>query len=121
MFFTVERLHAAHDRPSELRRFLVAWVALALLQLAITAVAGGFHTIAWVGVASVLFAAGFALRRIQYRWSAFGVLALSAVRLLAFELRVLTPDQRIVTFVLAGVLLLLVSFLDTRSRDRTSS
>jgi hypothetical protein len=43
------------------------------------------------------------------------------LRLLAVELRVLSPDQRIVTFVLAGVLLLLVSFLYTRSRDRTSS
>ncbi len=113
-------IHAPDDRPSEPRRFLVAWVALALLQLAITAVAGGFHTIAWVGAASILFAAGFALRSSAYRWSAFGVLALAVLRLLAVELRVLSPDQRIVTFVLAGVLLLLVSFLYTRSRDRTS-
>ncbi len=104
-FFTVERLHARADHLSE---------------LASTAVPGGLHTTAWVGAAFVLFAAGFALRSSVYRWSAFGVLAPSVVRLLAVELCVLSPDQRIVTFVLAGVLLLLVSFLYTRSRERTS-
>ncbi|MDB4962579.1 MAG: hypothetical protein JWP01_2578 [Myxococcales bacterium] len=119
-FFTVEHVHAPDDRTSELRRLLVACVALALVRLAITAVEGGFHTIAWVVAASILFAAGFALRSSQYRWSAFVVLALSAVRLLTVELRVLSPDQRIVTFVLAGVLLLLVSFLYTRSRATRS-
>ncbi|MBA3539402.1 MAG: DUF2339 domain-containing protein, partial [Deltaproteobacteria bacterium] len=113
-----ERLHARSDQPSTPRNVLVAGVALGLLQLASTALPGGYHSIAWVAAAFLLFAVGFALRTRPYRWAAFGVLALAAMRLLAVELRRLSPDQRIVTFVIAGVLLLIVSFLYTRARAR---
>ena len=78
----------------------------------------GLHVVAWVGAASLLFAAGFALRRTAYRWCAFGVLALAGARLVAVELRALSTDQRIATFVLGGALLLIVSFVYARRHDR---
>jgi hypothetical protein len=48
----------------------------------------------------------------------FGVLALTGGRLLLVDLAHLTPDQRILTFLLLGVLLLLVSFSYTRLKGR---
>jgi len=114
--FATERVHAPRDQA--FRNVLCAGVALGLLQLAETAVAPDLLTLGWVGVAFLLFAAGFALRSSAYRWGAFGVLALSALRFLAVQLRVLSTTQQILTFVVAGVVLLIVSFLYTRLRGK---
>jgi uncharacterized membrane protein len=69
-----------------------------------------------VGVAFVLFAAGFALHSRRYRWGGFGVLALAALRVVVVDLAHLSANQRILTFVVAGVLLLVISFIYTRLR-----
>jgi len=114
----VERGHAPAAGSSPLRNLAIAGVALGLLQVALLAVAPGYHTLAWVGVAFVLFALGFALRARVYRWSGFAVLALAASRMVAVELRRFSPDQRILTFVLAGVALLVVSFVYARRERR---
>jgi hypothetical protein len=74
----------------------------------------GYHTLAWVGAGFVLFALGFALRTRAYRWSGFAALALAASRLIAVDARRFSPDQRILTFVLAGIALLAVSFVYAR-------
>jgi len=79
--------------------------------------ATGYRTLAWVGVGFVLFALGFALRTRAYRWSGFAALALAASRLIAVDARRFSPDQRILTFVLAGIALLVVSFVYAR-RER---
>jgi predicted membrane protein DUF2339 len=110
----VERGHAPAARSSLLRTLAVAGVAIGLLRLALLAVAPGYHTLAWVGAAFVLFALGFALRARAYRWSGFAALALAAARLIAVDLRRFSADQRILTFVLAGVALLVVSFVYAR-------
>ena len=115
----VERGHAAAERSSVLRTLATAGVALGLLQLALLAVAPGYHTLAWVGAAFALFVLGFALRARAYRWGGFAALALAALRLIAVELRGFSPDQRILTFVLAGVALLVVSFVYARRERRT--
>jgi hypothetical protein len=113
-WFAVERCHAAAARSSTLRTLLTAGVAIALIELVPALVPAGFHAIAWVAVAFVMFAIGFAIRVAAYRWAGFGVLAIAAIRLLLVELAHLSALQRIVTFVIGGVLLLAVSFVYAR-------
>jgi hypothetical protein len=113
----VERGHADAS-GTRVRAFAIAGVALGLLQLALAVMPAGYLTVGWVGAAVVLFVLGFALRVGTYRWAGFAVLALAACRLLAIELRTFSPDQRIVTFVLGGVALLIVSYVYSR-RERT--
>lgn len=105
-------------RASALRSVAISGVALGLVALALRAAPPGLHTLACVGAASALFAAGFALRAAAYRWNGFAVLGLAALRLVAVELRGFTPGQRILTFVLVGVALLVVSFGYTRRERR---
>ena len=112
--FGVERLHARG--ASSLRGLLVAGVALGLLQLAATAVPHEQRALAGVGAALILFVLGFALRSVPYRWAAFGALALVAAHFMGVELAVLSAGQRILTFVVAGVVLLAISFAYTRRR-----
>jgi len=58
------------------------------------------------------------LRTRAYRWSGFAALALAASRLIAVDARRFSPDQRILTFVLAGIALLAVSFVYARREGR---
>lgn len=117
VMFIVERGHAA--TASSVRPFAIAGVALGLLQLEMIAMPAGYHTVGWVSAAVVLFGIGFALQLITYRWAGFTVLGLTAARLLAVELPLFSANQRIVTFVLAGVALLVVSYVYAR-RERRS-
>jgi hypothetical protein len=116
----VERGHAPAARSTLLRTLASAGAAGGLLQLARIAVPLGYQTLAWVGAGFVLFALGFALRARAYRWFGFAALALAALRLIAIDLRRFTPDQRILTFVLAGIALLVVSFVYSRRERRNS-
>jgi hypothetical protein len=116
----VERGHAPAARSALLPALAIAGVAVGLLLLAQIAVPPGYHTLAWVGAGFVLFALGFALGARAYRWAGFAALALAATRLIAVDLRRFSPDQRILTFVLAGIALLVVSFVYAR-RERRSS
>jgi hypothetical protein len=118
VMFAVERGHAPATRASLLRILAIASVAAGLLQLARVTLPWGYHTLAGVGVGTVLFAVGFALRERVYRWSGFAALALAASRLIAIDVREFSPDQRILTFVLAGIALLVVSFIYTRRERR---
>jgi hypothetical protein len=114
----VERGHAPAGEVTPLRQAAIAAVALGLLQLAVLAMPSGLTTLAWVGAAFVLFALGFGLAASAYRWCGFAVLALAGVRLVSVELGRFTPDQRILTFVLGGVVMLIVSFAYTRRDGR---
>jgi hypothetical protein len=114
--FAIERWHAPAAASSPYRTYAIAGVALGLLQLAVVAAPAGFHVLGWVAAAFALFAAGFALRSATYRWAGFAVLALSAARLLAVELRTFTANERILTFVLGGIAMLAVSFVYARRR-----
>jgi hypothetical protein len=116
----VERGHAPAARSGLLRTHAIAAVAGGLLMLAQIKVPPGYHTLAWVGAGFVLFALGFALRTRAYRWSGFAALALAASRLIAVELRRFSPGQRILTFVIAGIALLVVSFVYARRERRNS-
>jgi hypothetical protein len=115
-FFVAERLHPASDDAPAPRMLLIAGAIVALLRFTAQALPTGFATLGWVGVAFVVFAAGFALHSSRYRWAGFGVLALAAVRVIVVDLAHLSANQRILTFVIAGVLLLVISFIYTRLR-----
>lgn len=115
-FLAAERLHPASDDRLTPRVLLIAGVVVALVRCIGLAVPAGFATLGWVGMAFVLFAIGFALRGSRYRWGGFAVLAAAAARVLAVDLRHLSANQRILTFVVAGVLLLVISFIYTRMR-----
>ena len=97
-----------------LRTLLTVGMALALMQLVPALVPAGLHAIAWVAVAVMMFAIGFSIRVAAYRWAGFGVLALAAGRLLLVELAHISAVQRILTFVVGGLLLLVVSFVYAR-------
>jgi hypothetical protein len=118
VMLALERWHVADARPSQLRTAAVAGVAYGLVQLATTVMPHGLHTVGWVAAAVVLFGLGFALRAGAYRWSGFAVLGLAAIRLLGIELRTFSANQRILTFVVGGVAMLLVSFVYTRRASR---
>lgn len=116
----VERGHAPAARSTLLRTLATAGVAVGLLLLAQVTVPAGYHTLGWVGAGFVLFTLGFALRARAYRWSGFAALTLAASRLIAVDLRRFSPEQRILTFVLAGIALLVVSFVYARRERRDS-
>lgn len=109
----------SHRRPPDRARGTDRAAGRPPLQLAQITAPPGYRTLAWVGAGFVLFALGFALRARAYRWSGFAALALAASRLIAVDVRRFSPGQRILTFVLAGVALLVVSFVYARRDGRS--
>ncbi|WP_224369137.1 DUF2339 domain-containing protein [Hyalangium versicolor] len=101
-----------------LRALCAGGAALALVWLAGDWMPRGLVTLGWVVAAFGMFAAGFALRERRYRLAGLGVLALALGRLLIVDLAKLPTDQRITTFILIGVILLIISYTYTRLRDR---
>lgn len=111
-----ERLHPASDDRAAPRMLLLAGAVVGLLRFMALALAPGFETLGWVSLAFLLFAIGFVLHSSRHRWAGFGVLALTVVRLVVVDLRHRSADQRILIFVVAGALLLVISFFYTRMR-----
>jgi hypothetical protein len=91
---------------------------LALVGLVGGQMPKGLVTLGWVVAASGLFLVGFAVRERWYRFAGLGVLALALGRLLVVDLAKLPADQRVLTFILLGVMMLLISYVYTRVRDR---
>ncbi len=115
-FFLAERLVPDRATFSLARAPFVAGLAATLLMLSLETVPSGLQTLGWVVAGVIAFGLGFALHDALYRWSGFLLLALSGVRLLWVDLDHLTPNQRILTFLAVGVLLLAVSFSYARRR-----
>ncbi|AKQ66615.1 hypothetical protein A176_003527 [Myxococcus hansupus] len=97
-----------------------AGAGLALVGLVSAWMPSGLTTLGWVVAAFGLFALGFALRERWYRLAALAVLAFALLRLLLVDLARLPTNQRIVTFILLGVMMLVISYTYTRLRDRKS-
>jgi uncharacterized membrane protein len=91
---------------------------LALVWLVGAWMPAGLTTLGWVVAAFGLFAVGFALRERKYRLAGFGGLALALARLLIVDLARLPINQRVITFILIGGILLVISYTYTRLRDR---
>lgn len=91
---------------------------LSLVAMVGARMPSGLVTLGWVIAAFLLFGVGFALRERWYRLAALAVLGLSLARLVLVDVARLPPDQRVLTFILLGVMLLVVSYTYTRLRDR---
>ncbi|MGQ0508163.1 MAG: DUF2339 domain-containing protein [Myxococcaceae bacterium] len=105
--FVVARRDALHAAGAEIA--LAAGLARVLPE--------SLQTVAWAAAAIVLFTLGFALKKRAFRWVGFAGLAFAVVRLAVFDLAKLTRDDRSVTFVVLGLLLLGISFVYTRLRE----
>ncbi|MBE4751579.1 DUF2339 domain-containing protein [Corallococcus sp. ZKHCc1 1396] len=91
---------------------------LSLVALIGARMPSGLITLGWVIAAFLLFGLGFAVRERWYRLAALAVMGLALGRLVLVEVARLPPDQRVLTFILLGVMLLVVSYTYTRLRDR---
>jgi uncharacterized membrane protein len=107
-------------RRAWLQFFCVAGAGLALLWLLGELMPKELTTLGWGVAAFGLFVLGFALRERWYRYIGLTVLAVTLARLVFVDLAGLPPNQRILTFILLGVMLLAVSFVYTRLRGRRS-
>ncbi|HYO68624.1 MAG TPA: DUF2339 domain-containing protein [Archangium sp.] len=129
-FALVERAAVARtDRlppPPEGRRrdalqfFCAAGAGLALVWLVGELMPSDLTTLGWGVAAFGLFALGFAVRERWYRLLGLAVLAFTLGRLLFVDLSGLPPNQRILTFILLGLMLLAVSYVYTRLRGNRS-
>ena len=108
----------ALQRQGLLRALCAGGAALGLVWLVGQEMPSGLTTLGWVVAAFGMFAVGFALSERRYRISGLGVLALALGRLLIVDLAKLPIDQRVITFILLGVILLIISYTYTRLRDR---
>ena len=98
--------------------------ACAVAAVAMTAAASNapapLVTAAWIGAAGAIFLLGLRLDAIHYRLVSLGVAALAFARLFLHDLAALSAGYRIASFLIAGALLLGVSFIYTRRADRKS-
>ncbi|MFL5345111.1 MAG: DUF2339 domain-containing protein [Hyalangium sp.] len=101
-----------------LRALCTGGAALAMVWLVGEWMPQGLTTLGWVVAAFGMFAVGFALSERRYRLAGLGVLALALGRLLIVDLAKLPTNQRIITFILLGVILLIISYTYTRVRHR---
>jgi len=107
-----------HRGDSLLQAAYAAGAGLSLVGLVGGLMPQGLVTLGWVVAAFGLFALGFAVRERWYRLAALAVLGLALLRLLVVDLGNLPADQRVLTFILLGVMLLVISYTYTRLRDR---
>ena len=107
-------------RRGMLQFFCAAGAGLALLWLVGELMPQDLTTLGWGVAAFGLFALGFAVRERWYRLVGLAVLAVTLGRLLLVDLSGLPPDQRILTFILLGAMLLAVSYVYTWLRGNRS-
>jgi uncharacterized membrane protein len=85
----------------------------------VSTLAGGFYlTVAWTGVAFVLFLAGLALRERMYRWLGLGILGCGLARVVLLDVWKLETLARTFSFFALGVVLLVLGFIYNRYQDR---
>jgi len=106
--------------PTALRLACALGTGLALAWLVGERMPSGLTTLGWGVAAFLLFALGFTVRERGYRLVGLGVLAVTLGRLMLVDLAGLPPDERILTFILLGVMLLAVSYVYTRLRGPRS-
>jgi uncharacterized membrane protein len=75
-------------------------------------------TATWIVSAAAIFLVGLRLDAIHYRLVSLGAFVLAFGRLFFHDLAALSAGYRIASFLVAGALLLGVSFIYTRRRDR---
>lgn len=113
-------LHERLARPEErVGRALVAGAVTACAAGVVSALLpGSLVTAAWIGAAGAVFLLGLKLEAIHYRLGALVLAGLACGRLFLHDLSALSAGYRIVSFLIAGALLLGVSFVYTRRGER---
>jgi uncharacterized membrane protein len=100
------------------RTFYSILASLLLAVLLFYEVSGGMLTMAWGVEALALLAAGFPLRDRVQRISGLFLFLVCVLKLFLYDLRQLETINRILSFIVLGVILVSVSWIYTRFRDR---
>ena len=100
------------------RAFYSLLAALLLAILLFQQVAGGTLTMAWSAEALALLGAGFPLRDRVQRLSGLALFMICVLKLFLYDLRELETVNRILSFIVLGLILVGVSWMYTRFRDR---
>ncbi len=111
-----ERLAPAAERVT--RALVACAVTACAAGLASTLLPGSLMTAAWIGAAGAVFLLGLKLEAIHYRLGALVLAGLACARLFLHDLSALSAGYRIASFLVAGALLLGVSFIYTRRGER---
>lgn len=92
-------------------------LSTAFLTLAIAVYFGSLGiSLGWCLQAAALMAIGFWRRSAFVRWQALALLMVAITKVFAYDVWALQQEYRILSFVLLGILLLVVSFLYQRNR-----
>jgi hypothetical protein len=75
-----------------------------------------YVALSWVGVAGMYYLLNLLVRNQKYRWMGHFTLLLTVLYLLVVGIIQLAPTQRVVSFLVLGIVLVSVSLLFTRSR-----
>jgi uncharacterized membrane protein len=107
---------------SHWHNLIIVLGGVSLWQLAsswVLTMSGGFYlTVAWTGVALVLFLAGLILRERMYRWLGLAVLGCAMGRVALLDVWKLESLYRTFSFFALGVVLLVLGFFYNRFQDR---
>jgi uncharacterized membrane protein len=80
---------------------------------------GGFYlTAGWSLLACVLFVLGMLLRERVYRFAGLGLLCLALAKIVLLDVWGLELVYRVISFMVLGVVLLVIGFLYTRYQDK---
>jgi uncharacterized membrane protein len=101
---------------------LAGWTAgtFFVAQLLWLEVSGSLLTVAWGIEGALLLGAGFPLRDRVLRLSGLAMLGLCIVKLFLWDLRELDTLPRIFSFLVLGLILVAVSWVYTRFRERVA-
>ena len=118
--FYIAQLISARQSSTQLHpRTLFSLLASVLLAvLLFYQVSGSLLTMAWGVEAVALLAAGFPLRDRLQRLSGLFLFLICVLKLFLYDLRQLETINRILSFIVLGLILVSVSWIYTRFRDR---
>ena len=120
-FYCAQLLAPRNARENAERYARAFYSLLASLLLAILLfyeVSGGTLTMAWAAEALALLGAGFPLRDRVQRLSGLALFMICVLKLFLYDLRELETVNRILSFIVLGLILVGVSWMYTRFRDR---
>lgn len=81
-------------------------------------VPSGYVSLSWIGVSLFYYVASLALKSSKYRWMSLLTLIITIGYVFIFDIRNLEPTYRIASFLVLGVVLLIISVVYSRSRSR---
>jgi uncharacterized membrane protein len=109
-------------RTALMRNFYLGAATVAVPYGLYHTVPPGWVSTSWLLAAGVYFGVSIWLKNAKYRWMAMGTVFATVVYVFVFDLSRLAPAYRIVSFLVLGVVLLVISlFYGRRRRQETGS